>query len=70
MAHHKLDMGKAWTQATGLIGSNRDTIGAIAALFFLLPALALALFAPELANPESAPPPSADPQVAMQAVLD
>lgn len=70
MAHHKLDMGKAWTQATGLIGSNRDTIGAIAGLFFLLPALALALFAPELANPEAAPPASADPQVAMQAVLD
>ncbi len=70
MAHHKLDMGKAWTQATGLIGSNRDTIGAIAGLFFLLPALALALFAPELANPEAAPPASADPQVAMQAILD
>ncbi|PKP93990.1 MAG: hypothetical protein CVT75_05300 [Alphaproteobacteria bacterium HGW-Alphaproteobacteria-14] len=70
MAHHKLDMGKAWTQATGLIGSNRDTIGAIAGLFFLLPALALALFAPELANPEAGPPPSADPQVAMQAILD
>lgn len=69
MAHHKLDMGKAWTQATGLIGSNRDTIGAIAGLFFLLPALALALFAPELANPEATPPPSADPQVAMQAVV-
>jgi hypothetical protein len=70
MAHHKLDMGKAWTQATSLIGSNRDTIGAIAGLFFLLPALALALFAPELANPEASPPPSADPQVAMQAILD
>ncbi|MET4132787.1 hypothetical protein ABIE62_001923 [Porphyrobacter sp. MBR-155] len=55
MAHHKLDMGKAWTQATGLIGANRDTIGAIAGLFFLLPALGLALFAPELANPEATP---------------
>jgi hypothetical protein len=69
MAHGKLDMGKAWTQATGLIGSNRDTIGAIAGLFFFLPALALALLAPELVNPQPAPA-GADPQVAMQAALD
>ena len=70
MAHNKLDMGKAWTQATGLIGANRDTIGAIAGLFFFLPSLALALFAPELVNPEPAAPAGADPQVAMQAALD
>lgn len=70
MAHNKLDMGKAWTQATGLIGSNRDTIGAIAGLFFFLPAFALALFAPELVNPQPAAPAGADPQVAMQAALD
>jgi hypothetical protein len=70
MAHGKLDMGKAWTQATGLIGSNRDTIGAIAGLFFFLPSLALALFAPELVNPQPAAPAGADPQVAMQAALD
>ena len=69
MAHSKLDMGKAWTQATGLIGSNRDTIGAIAGLVFFLPSLALALFVPELANPQPAPA-GADPQVAMQAALD
>lgn len=69
MAHGKLDMGKAWTQATGLIGGNRDTIGAIAGLFFFLPSLALALFVPELANPQPAPA-GADPQVAMQAALD
>jgi hypothetical protein len=70
MAHNKLDMGKAWTQATGLIGTNRDTIGAIAGLFFFLPSLALALFAPELVNPQPAAPAGADPQVAMQAALD
>lgn len=70
MAQSKLDMGKAWTQATGLIGSNRDTIGAIAGLFFFLPAFALALFAPELVNPQPAAPAGADPQVAMQAALD
>lgn len=65
MAHGKLDMGKAWTQATGLIGSNRDTIGAIAGLFFFLPAFALALFAPELVNPQPAAPAGADPQAAL-----
>lgn len=70
MAKQKLDMGMAWTQATGLIGSNRDTIGAIAGLFFFLPALALALFAPELVSPEPAAPTGADPQVAMQAMMD
>lgn len=70
MAQSKLDMGKAWTQATGLIGSNRDTIGAVAGLFFFLPSLALALFVPELANPQPAAPAGADPQVAMQAAID
>jgi hypothetical protein len=70
MAHDKLDMGKAWTQATALIGANRDTISAIAGLFFFLPAFALALFAPELSNPQPAAPAGADPQVAMQVAID
>lgn len=70
MANRKLDMGMAWTQATGLIGTNRDTISAIAGLFFFLPALALALFAPELTNPPPAAPADADPQVAFQAMMD
>jgi len=70
MANHKLDMGKAWTQATGLIGANRDTISAIAGLFFFLPTLALALFAPELATPEAVAAPDGDPQAAMQAMVD
>lgn len=70
MTNRKLDMGKAWTQATALIGSNRDTIGAIAGLFFFLPSLALALFAPDLVNPPVAGPDGADPQVAFQAMID
>lgn len=70
MTNRKLDMGKAWTQATGLIGSNRDTIGAIAGLFFFLPSLALALFAPDLVNPPVAGPDGADPQVAFQAMIN
>ncbi len=70
MAHRKLDMGLAWTQATGLIGANRDTIGAIAGLFFFLPSLASALLVPELANPPQPAPAGADPQVAMRAMMD
>jgi hypothetical protein len=70
MTNRKLDMGKAWTQATALIGSNRDTIGAIAGLFFFLPSLALALFAPDLVNPPVAGPDGADPQVAFQAMIN
>lgn len=70
MTNSKLDMGQAWTQATGLIGANRDTIGAIAGLFFFLPALALAFFAPDLVNPPAAGPSGSDPQVAFQAMMD
>lgn len=69
MAHRKLDMGLAWTQATGLIGANRDTIGAIAGLFFFLPSLASALLVPELGNPPQ-PAANADPQAAMRAMMD
>jgi hypothetical protein len=69
MQLRKLDMGKAWTQATGLIGTNKDTISAIAGLFFFLPSLASALLVPELANPPQ-PAPNADPQLAMRAMMD
>lgn len=71
MANRKLDMGTAWVQATGLIGANRDTIGAVAGLFFFLPSMASALLVPELSDPgQSAPPPGADPQLVMQAMMD
>jgi Membrane domain of membrane-anchored glycerophosphoryl diester phosphodiesterase len=71
MANRKLDMGKAWTQTTALIGANKDTISAIAGLFIFLPSFAAALFVPEIANPpQPAPQPGADPQVAMQAALN
>jgi hypothetical protein len=70
MAHRKLDMGFAWTQATGLIGANRDTIGAIAGLFFFLPSLASGLLVPELGNPPQPAPAGADPQAAMRAMMD
>jgi len=70
MADRKLDMGKAWTETTGLIGTNRDTIGAVAGLFFFLPSFALALLAPEVTNPEPIPTAGADPQAVMQAAID
>jgi hypothetical protein len=70
MANRKLDMGKAWTQATALIGANKDTISAIAGLFFFLPAFAAALFVPEMVNPEPVAAPSDDPQAAMQMAID
>jgi len=69
MANRKLDMGHAWTQATAMIGANRETIGAIAGLFFFLPSLALALLAPELVNPPP-PAPGGDPQLAAQAMFN
>jgi hypothetical protein len=70
MAHTKLDMGKAWTQTTALIGANKDTVGAIAGLFFFLPSLAAALFVPEATAPVPVSGGNQDPQVAMQAALD
>ena len=70
MALHKLDMGKAWTDATALIGANRDTFGAIAGLFFFVPSLALAFFAPELSAPPPDAPPGADPQLVLQAMIN
>lgn len=71
MAHRKLDMGLAWTQATALMGANRDTISAIAGLFFFLPTMASTLLVPELANPPQASAPAgADPQLVMQAMMD
>lgn len=71
MAQHKLDMGKAWVQATGLMGANRDTISAIAGLFFFLPSMASALIVPELANPSQPDAPGgADPELVMQAMID
>ncbi|OBV11270.1 glycerophosphoryl diester phosphodiesterase membrane domain-containing protein [Erythrobacter dokdonensis] len=65
----KLDMGKAWTQATGLIGANKDTISAIAGLFFFLPSFAAALLVPELATSTSIDPARSGGAVGQQAEL-
>jgi hypothetical protein len=72
MANIKLDMGKAWTQTTALIGANKDTISAIAGLFFFLPTFAAALLLPEASTtiPVSGANQGGDPSVAMQEALD
>jgi hypothetical protein len=75
MTNRKLDMGLAWTEATGLIGANRDTVSAIGGLFFFLPALAVALFIPEMATSATIPPPgagggAANQQAVMQEALN
>jgi flagellar biosynthesis protein FlhB len=69
MANRKLDMGKAWTEASAMIASNRDTIGAIAGLFFFLPSLAAGLLAPEIIEPGEPLPETGDPQAAFQAAI-
>jgi len=69
MASRKLDMGRAWSEASALLGANRDTIGAIAGLFFFLPSFAAALFVPELVNPEPARAASNNPQAVLDAAL-
>ncbi|WP_324076652.1 MAG: glycerophosphoryl diester phosphodiesterase membrane domain-containing protein [Erythrobacter sp.] len=72
MANIKLDMGKAWTQTTALIGANKDTISAIAGLFFFLPTFAAALLLPETSTtiPVAGQRQGGDPEVAMQQAID
>lgn len=67
MAGRKLDMGAAWSSAMGLIGQNKDTVGAIVGLFYFLPYLAVGLLAPEVANPQ---PAEVAPGATAQAALD
>ncbi|AUX70667.1 hypothetical protein CHX26_15220 [Porphyrobacter sp. HT-58-2] len=43
MANRKLDMGLAWTQATGTVGANRDLVSVLAGLFLFIPMFVLVL---------------------------
>lgn len=53
-----------------MLSANRDTVLAIAGLFFFLPYFALALFIPEAINPAPVEaPPGTDPEVAMNAAF-
>jgi hypothetical protein len=71
MATRKLDMGAAWAGATGLIAQNKDTVSAIAGLFFFLPYLTVSLLAPDIANPEPIDiAPGTSPDAAMEAMME
>lgn len=71
MAQTKLDMGKAWTSATSLIAQNKETVTAIAGLFYFLPNFAMSLFVPELINgPSEQPDPGMNPDAAAQMMID
>ncbi|NVE94864.1 hypothetical protein [Altererythrobacter lutimaris] len=48
----KLDLGRAWNDATALLSANKDVIGIVAGVFFFLPYLALSLLMPEAAQPQ------------------
>ncbi|MEP0191764.1 MAG: glycerophosphoryl diester phosphodiesterase membrane domain-containing protein [Erythrobacter sp.] len=66
----KLDLGKAWTDATAMLGANREVVLVVAGLFFFLPYFAIGLLFPESINPETVePPPGADPDVVMEMSL-
>lgn len=43
---NKFDMGRAWNAATGLIGSHRDLVLAIAGVFLFLPSAVVGIFGP------------------------
>ena len=62
----KFDMGRAWNDATGLIGANRELVAIIAAIFVFLPSLVMAIVAPQMvAGPTEVNP--EDPMAAMTA---
>ena len=44
----KLDMGRAWNDATALLAANRQVVAVVAGVFFFLPYLALVLLAPDI----------------------
>ena len=60
----KLDMGNAWSEATRMIAANRELVAIIAGIFVFLPAIVLAVIAPEMA----AGPPEINPDDPMTAM--
>lgn len=58
----KLDMGKAWTDATTILSANLVTVATIGGLFLFLPYFAMAILVPEAVSPEQPDiPPDATP---------
>lgn len=67
----KFDMGRAWSEATRLLGVNRDVVLIVAGVFFFLPytALTMAMGDQVAAIEAGAQSGNADPQAAMSALL-
>ncbi|GAA0284041.1 hypothetical protein GCM10009127_26850 [Alteraurantiacibacter aestuarii] len=49
----KFDMSKAWSEATSMIGANREVLAIVAGLFFFLPGVILSLTTPDFPPLES-----------------
>lgn len=62
----KFDMGRAWNEATAMVGANKELLAVIAGIFIFLPNLALALLVPEMMTGPSEVNPD-DPMAAIQA---
>lgn len=62
----KLDMSRAWAEATALLAGNRNMVAIIAAVFFFLPYFAIMLLVPETMQPQGQL--GADPADAEQAL--
>ncbi|MBE5074552.1 glycerophosphoryl diester phosphodiesterase membrane domain-containing protein [Erythrobacteraceae bacterium E2-1 Yellow Sea] len=49
----KLDMGRAWSDATALLAGNRNVVMVVAGVFFFLPYFAIMLLVPETMQPQA-----------------
>lgn len=66
----KLDLGKAWTDATAMLSANREVVMIVAGLFFFLPYFAIGLFFPMAVDPgQGQPPAGADPDLVLEMAL-
>lgn len=63
----KLDMGAAWSSATGMLSANKDVVLVVAGVFFFLPYLALTLLVPQAAQAAQG---QADPEAVMAMLAD
>ena len=67
----KFDMGKAWSEATEMLGNNFGLVATILGLFYFLPGFAIAILFPEIANPQPPQtPPGASPDEAFSIMSD
>ncbi|AKM06326.1 glycerophosphoryl diester phosphodiesterase membrane domain-containing protein [Pelagerythrobacter marensis] len=62
----KFDMGRAWSEATALLGANKELLAVIAGIFIFLPNLALAMLVPDMMQGPAEVDPE-NPMATMQA---